>query len=243
MFELNAGDYDKVIAWAADESGTVPVPSDALKGWFSLNQRIQTKLASTAAKCESRATRLQSRLDGKKEKQQAAFAAGEFKESGLDSAMLAAALVYELRLLGVERFYDADIMALMYIIYADWLVASGERACIEHPKTFGTDKKPIGAWFWAAKNRYRAGWIPDAKAKSTLLEARPGLAKLMENVARKYLPYITGGQMKDVTKLIIKSAPFQEVIPKHPGDRWSRDIPDGTIWAWKKEINSNKEPF
>lgn len=237
MFELNTGDYEKVIAWAADESGAVPVPSDALKGWFSLNQRIQTKLAATAARCESKATRLQSRLDGKKEKQQASYAAGDFKESGLDSTLIASALCWELRQLGVERFYDSDVMALMYIIYADWLVSSGERACIEHPKTFGTDKKPIGAWFWAAKNRFRNGWDADLEAKKTLMEARPGLAKLIENVAKKYLPYITGGQMKDVTALIVKSSPFKETMPRHSGDRWSRDIPDAAIWAWKKEIN------
>lgn len=50
--------------------------------------------------------------------------------------------------------------------------------------------------------------------------------------------YINGGQMKDITTLIIKSEPFQEVMPKRANEKWSRDINDGSIYKWKKELNA-----
>lgn len=237
-YDLDPEDYRSLLEWLDDETGDRTVPAQAVKGLQNLHAAVQRKLLAAAARGEARSNRLQAKIDRDKERRHQDAEAGKFTESGIDGALLARALCACIRdnLPAKGNLSSAEVMPLLFIVYANWLVSGGERAVIEHPKAFGRkDGSPIGPWFWAADNAMKGVWNGGTSDKAALGEKSPGLLRLVKNVAAKYAPYIASRSMGAVAAAIIKSEPFRECLPANNGGKWGKELSDASIWRWKKE--------
>ena len=70
---------------------------------------------------------LTERLEKYKERKQEALEAGEFKETDIDSADVATALLYQLQQYPTYKLNKYKLNAILYEMYASWLYSHQER--------------------------------------------------------------------------------------------------------------------
>lgn len=224
---LTHDQLDELLRYA--ENDKLDVDPEAVDRLNQLAAAVQRNILRNYTGARKRNALLTERLAAKKENRNTELELGHFAQTGLDSAEIAAALLYQLQQLRTYRLTDYKVIAILYEMYASWLASKGERLCEEHPVC-----TEYGPRFWRALKRIDTRKKQDADAWRSLAEKNPGVAEFCRNAAKKYYDM----SEKDLTSNFIKSEPYKNAMPVHNNGKWNKELNDVDIYRWKKKQTS-----
>lgn len=213
---------DELIRFAQDDRYAVDL--NAVQALGALNATVQANLVKHLAGARKRNAMLAERLDRRKEERVLRRAAGRFEESGLDSAEVANALVYQLQALKTYKLSVYKVMAILYEMYASWLYSKGERLFVEHPVA-----TEYGPRFWHAYKRIDTRTPVTREAWNAFAAARPDIAAFCKNAALKYYDISEGGLRAG----FMNTKAFENARPENNNGKWNKEIEDADIFMWK----------
>lgn len=220
-----------LLAFAEDDrQGVDP---DAVEALNELNSAVQKNVLKHFRGTLKRNKMLSERMEKMREHREEKFVDGEFTETGLDSAQVAKALLYQLQQLRTYKLSKYKVMAILYEMYASWLYSKKQRLFVEQPSA-----TQWGPRFWHAFNKLDMTQTVPYEEYKALAELNAGVAAFCRNAAGKYYD-ITESTL---TKMFMKSKAFTNAAPPNNGNKWNGIIDDKDIYAWKKaQDNSNKQ--
>ena len=222
LYEMTPDELQSVLGWLNDEEGHKSPPEAAAK-LINISTRLQKKLLDDALRSGREAAGYRRRLERIASKNEAAAAAGDFKDLGFDSVDVARCLLHCLQEMGMFCSRN-KLIHLVYVAYASWLASKGERICIEHP--VATEWGPN---YWRVyKHIASPAAIVPYDAFKTIAERNSGLAVFLRNVARKYGDYRDG----DLERYVC-GKPYKNALPEHNDGKWNKVIADADIYEWK----------
>lgn len=207
------------------------IDTDAVEALGQLHEAVTRCMARNHAALRKRLQTLNERAERAKEKTEQKLLAGEYTETGYDSAEVALALLYQLQQLKTYRLTTYKVIAILYEMYASWLYSKGQRLFLEHPVA-----TPYGPRFWHAYKRIDTKIKVPYEAWKAVAEKDPGVAQFCKNAAKKYYD-VTERSLND---LFTKTEAFKKALPEHNDGKWNKEIEDLDIYAWKKEQNERK---
>lgn len=189
-----------------------------------LHDRVQTSMVRELAAVRRHNKGLQARVDRDEMKRENAVLSGEFAETQLDSADVAAVLLYHLQGLRTYKLSRQKVILILYEMYASWLASKRERLFTEHP--VATEYGPM---FWRVYKRIDTRVNVPYEKVAQMKAANPGVAVFCENAARKYYDY----NDKTLSEMFLKSRPYSDATKEHNGGKWNKEIDDVQIFQWK----------
>ncbi len=210
------------------EDDKIPVDTGLVAALEELHSAVIRRLARSLDSMTAKAEALSEKTERYKALLKGNPAEGVYTETGLDSADVADALLYQLQALRTYKLSRAKVIHILYEMYASWLASKGERLFIEHP--VATEYGPM---FWRVYKRLDTRKQISRDRWESLCAANPGVAAFCRNAARKYYDYADG----DLNKVFLKSRPYKNASKEKNGGKWNKEINDNEIYAWKKENN------
>lgn len=210
------------------EDNKAPIDVDLISALEELHSALIRRMARSLESMTAKAKTLEERTERYKILLKGNPAEGEFTETGLDSADVADALLYQLQTLRTYKLSRAKVIHILYEMYASWLASKGERLFIEHP--VATEYGPM---FWRVYKRLDTRKQVSQDRWESLCASNPGVAAFCRNAARKYYDYSDG----DLNKIHMKSRPYKNASKEKNGGKWNKEISDNEIYAWKRENN------
>lgn len=204
------------------------IDTEAIEALGSLSEAVNRCLARNYAALRRRNDTLSGRLERAKEKSEARLLAGEFTETGYDSAEVAQALLYQLQQLKTYRPTKYKVIAILYEMYASWLYSKGQRLFLEHPVATA-----YGPRFWHAIKRIDVNVKVPYDAWKAMAEKDPGVAQFCKNAAKKYYDVTE----KSLVDMFMKTNAYKKALPENNAGKWNKEIDDTDIYAWKKQQN------
>ncbi len=224
---------EELTAIAAYADGTGPLPGgDAVTKFNALHAAFSKKLLKDLASANGKTKRLETRVSSLKKKEDERTAAGIFAETvpGLDSLDVAKALVYCLLQKRTYQMTKAKVIAILYEMYASWLVSKHERLFSHHPQA-----SPYGPQFWRVYNKIDIKYAQYEDFKS-LAEKSPAIAAFTKNAAEKYYDW----SIKKICSGWMKSKPYLNASPTSNDGKWGKEISDAEIYEWRLIQNNKK---
>ena len=216
--------------------------------YHSAVKRMESRL--TAVKRENAS--LKGRLSRFEKKENELFAAGEFDGKGLDSVLVARALLFCLQhFCSLEPRFQyismQKLQILLYDVYAYYLANKKMRLTVEGPVAYGYMESSTGKVieegprFWRVKNALEnmlKAKTPASKDDyETLKSLDPDAAGICYGVARKHYSDTDA----NLFRWIRGSEPYRLASRENNGGKWGAAYPDAAIYAWKSEqININE---
>lgn len=172
---------------------------------------------------------LKLKLEKYKETEKTEAEQGNYTETGLDSADIAAAISHHLKEITGKTPYKTTVMNILYLGYASWLHSHRQRICTEHPVA-----TTWGPQFWRAYKRLEGLNAEDFKKKHLeVAEQNPPIAAFLKNCALKYWDY----KQDEIKNILLKSMPLTEAAKSGKNNE---PIDDRNIYLWKEEQKKTK---
>lgn len=206
-------------------TSTSVISDGTLKYFFAVSSQLRNQLLKTAVTSVGQKERAEAKLEQLKAKQVKKYEQGSFTELGFDSLELAACLTYYLQQMKAWKLSKAKVEYILFEAYASWLESKGERLCVEAPVATS-----LGPWFWRVSHRLNLDVKRTYDDVRKIQEQNPGVAKFLENVARKYYDY-SESQLKNY---FCKQQFYREALPEMNGGKWNKTLSDASIWQWKR---------
>ena len=220
---LSHEQLDSLHRLADNEKGIIDL--DAVEALAQLQATVTRCLSRNYGALRRRNETLTTRLDRQKEQQEKKILAGEFAETGFDSAEVAVALLYQLQQLHTYRLTPYKVNAILYEMYASWLGSKGERLFTEHPVA-----TQFGPRFWHALKRINVQQRIESETWKSFAARNPGIAQFCINSARKYYDVTE----KSLNERFMKTDAYRNALPEHNNGKWNKEILDTDIHAWKQ---------
>lgn len=200
--------------------------SEALEAFNSLYAIVQRNVYRNLIGTRKRNAMLQERMDKMVERREERILSGEFGETGLDSADVATALLYQLQQRKTYRLNEYKLQAILYEMYASWLNSKGERLFLEHPVA-----TEFGPRFWRVFKRVDTKSIVPYHVWKAFAEKSPAVAAYCENAAKKYYDYAEG----TLSRVYLASKPYKNAHKDNNNGKWGKELDDKEIRAWKEK--------
>lgn len=232
IYELSAKELESIIAFVRDDDMGV-LATGAIERLYNLCSATGRKLAETSKRSIAKANTLEHRLENYRAKSRMALEQGEYSCTDLDSIEIALAVLYQLQQLKTYRLTRTKFNGILYLMYASWLYANGQRLCIEHPRV-----NEWGPTFWRASNHLSNLTLRvEYKDWENITQKNPAVANFIKTQTQRYYDM----KEKDIIDVIKKSAPYKSGVPKRADDKWTKDFDDREIFAWKESQKSPRK--
>lgn len=202
------------------------IDTEAIESLGQLSEAVTRCIARNYAAVRRRNDSLNEKVERAKAKTEQKLLAGEFSDTGYDSAEVALALLYQLQQLRTYRLTGYKVNAILFEMYASWLHSKGQRLFLEHPVATA-----YGPRFWRAfkhiDTRVRVSY-DDWKA---LAEKDPGVAQFCKNAAKKYYDVTE----RSLNEMFMKTDAYRKAMPEFNDGKWNKELDDADIYAWKKQ--------
>lgn len=213
-----------LVALAEDDKA--PYDPDAVAALNYLHSSVQRAVNRRLASAYRRNEVLTQRLDRYRARENNRIETGEFGETGLDSAEVARALLYQLQQLKTYKLTKTKVISILYEMYASWLFSKKERLFEEHPVA-----TEYGPQLWRVSKRLNLyEHIPYEDYKA-LASRNPAVAAFTKAAAEKYYDY----KESDLSGPVLKSLPYRNATKEHNDGKWNKEIDDREIYAWKAD--------
>ena len=229
MYNLSQQQLEELIRFASDDH--TPASIEAIEALNALHAAVQRNTLKHLEGARKRNAMLSERLEKVKERKQEAIEAGEFKETGVDSADVATALLYQLQQRKTYKLTKYKLIAILYEMYASWLYSKKERLFLEHPVA-----TEFGPRFWRIYSRVDTNKVVPYSAWKNFAEQYPDIAAFCKNAAEKYYDYAEG----TLNHMFTSSKAYKNAHKDNNGGKWNKEITDADIFAWKKAQKAQK---
>ena len=219
-----------LIAFAEDEKA--PFDPDAVIALSYLNGSVQRNAAKRLAAVTRRNEVLTERIERYRSRENSRIETGQFGETGLDSAEVAQALLFQLQHLKTYKLSKGKVIAILYEMYASWLHSKKERLFEEHPVA-----TEYGPQLWRVFKRLNIYDTVPYEDYRALAAKNPAVAAFTKSAAEKYYDY----KESDLTGPALKSLPYRNASKEHNDGKWNKEIDDREIYAWKADQNKGGE--
>ena len=216
---------DQLIQYAIDGKNSIDLK--VVQALAALNTAVQNNIVKELTGTRKRNTMLKEQLERKREARTEQLEEGNYKESGLDSADVATALLYQLQQLKTYKLSKYKVDAILYEMYASWLYSKGERLCVEHPVA-----TEYGPRFWHALKRLDISQQVSAETWKTFAGTRPDLAAFCKNAAQKYYDI----SLSDLQTVFMNTKAYKNASASNNGGKWNKEIADTDIYTWKTQV-------
>lgn len=214
---------DALIRFAEDDKTTVDVA--AIEALSDLNYHVQMSVTRHLNGAWKRNRMLQERMDKIKERTSEKIEAGVFEETNRDSYAVARALLYQLQQLRTYKLSKYKVNAILYEMYASWLYSKRVRLFQEHPVA-----AEWGPMLWHAVKKLNVSEVVSQKEWAAFASENPAVAAFCKNAAQKYYD-IAESTLTDTFKATVA---YKNASAEKNGGKWSAEITDKDIYAWKK---------
>lgn len=204
----------------------IVIDTEAIESLGQLSEAVTRCIARNYAAVRRRNDTLSERVERARAKTEQKLLAGEFSDTGYDSAEVALALLYQLQQLKTYRLTPYKVIAILYEMYASWLYSKGQRLFVEHPVA-----APYGPRFWHAYKRLDTRVKVPYDAWKAVAEKDPGVAQFCKNAAKKYYDV----NERSLNDMFTRTEAYKKALPEHNGGKWNKEIEDADIYAWKKQ--------
>lgn len=230
MYTLTQQQLEELIRFASDDRE--PASIEAIEALNGLHAAVQRNTLRHLEGARKRNAMLTERLEKYKERKQEALEAGEFKETDIDSADVATALLYQLQQYPTYKLNKYKLNAILYEMYASWLYSHQERLFLEHPVA-----TEFGPRFWRVYSRVDTNIRVPYSTWKIFAEKHPDLAAFIKNTAKKYFDYAES----TLNRLFTSSKAYKNAHKDNNGGKWNKEITDADIYAWKKAQKAQKQ--
>lgn len=191
-----------------------------------LHNTVTRCIIKTCTGLQKRNALLEERIGKYRDREQQRVTEVGFDETGLDSFVVAQALLYQLQQLRTYKLTRGKVILILYEMYASWLASKRERLFIEHPVA-----TEYGPQFWRVFKRINMGQTLTSDAWTDLTEQNPGVAAFCRNAAQKYYDY----KESELRDTFMKSAAYRKAARDNNNGKWNGEIRDEDILQWKQK--------
>lgn len=223
--ELKQDEIELILAYIREDNEEVfrtNIPEKLTALYYTFQKKLEKELRESNNKIFA----LERKLDRFKKAEKEEVANGNFMETERDSYEVALVLLYCLQQLKTYRLTKTKFLYILYNAYASWLAGRKERLFTEHPVA-----TKFGPQFWRVYKRISLQAQVPYEYWSSFCKKNAGVARFLDNVARKYYDY-SENMLKDP---IMKSAPYLHALPEHNDGKWNKEITDSDIFVWRSE--------
>lgn len=244
QYEFTEEDRLKILKLVnGNEQGVVD--DDCIGRFFALYGAVCRATVSIARSRSREMTRLKTRLERYSAHEEDLCLKGEFQGRGLDSVVVARALLYCIQ----QAYFHSPsyyismqkLQILLYDVYANYLARYRMRMTIEGPKSSGYEDKRtgktvcLGPCFWRVKNALsdimRKQEKMTAADYDTLANADPDAAGLCWGAAKKRATE----EDASLFNWIKNSEPYRDADRDRNGGKFGKDYSDALIYKWKSD--------
>lgn len=222
FYDLSNEELQEILRFVNEEGAAMPSP-DTVSRFQNIAFAFQGKCIKQVGALRQDNERLRRRLDRYTRTEQQAIEAGEFAEAGLDSVVVARALLYCLQQMKAYKLTKTKLVLIVYGMYASWLASKKTRLFVEHPVA-----TEWGPQFWRVYKRVDTRERMTSDDWKALTELSPAVAAFTKNSAIKYADY----SEEDIRKLYLKSQPYKKAKAEQNDGKWNKEINDTDIYLW-----------
>lgn len=231
-YEISMEELQSIIAYVEDDTKVLPSET-AVSKLFALSAALTRKLVEDASSLRKKNFTMEKKLYSYQAKENLDALNGDFKDSEIDSAEVANALLYCLQKYNTyQPLTKTKVVYILYEMYASWLASKKERLFAEHPSC-----SKWGPQFWRVYKRLDMHQDIPYEQFEKLAQQSPAIAAFCKNAAAKYYDW----KEKDLQTIFTKSRPYKNAMPDKNGGKWGKEISDADIYVWKTETNNNKK--
>lgn len=225
MYGVTAEEINLIVAYVNGENPELP-ETDIPERLMRLCSDMQKRILADVRGCHKARVKVEAKLEiaerKAQDKERHDIAAGNFANAGLDSIDVAHALAYQMCKASPHLpLSKSKLVLLLYECYAAWLAGHKELLTIEAPVY-----TKYGPQFWRVWNGFDRNRATE-DAFRMLAERNAGVAKLVENVAKKYSDYAEDS----LRTYYVKSLPIVEIVEND--GKWNTPLRSSTIYQWK----------
>jgi hypothetical protein len=229
---LTPEDLAALTAFAQDDGS--PIEPEQVERLVALHHAVERNVLKNLTGLRKRNAMLNERLERIREKDRLKISVEDFAETGLDSVEVAKALLYQLQQRKTfHRLTKSKLIAILYWMYASYLYHQQERIFLEHAKA-----SPQGPTFWKVYNAIRTTVVPvEYKDWENICKKNAGVAAFCKEFAERFY----NDDESDIINPLLKSQPYKNADKDHNGGKWSKEIADKEIYAWKEAMDYEKK--
>lgn len=226
---LNAEQLENLIRFAEDDR--LAPDLEAVEALNILHEAVQRGVVKHLSGAMKRNASLTDRLERYKERQKQKIINGEFKDTEIESTLVAKALLYQLQRRRTYQFTQKKFVGILYLMYASWLFHHKERLFREQPvaREFGPQFYKV----WTKVNIDKPATWADFKA---LQDTDPGRAVFCENAAEKYYD----DKESEILGPVMRSQAYRNAGKENNGGKWNKVIEDTDIYLWRESLEPNR---
>jgi uncharacterized phage-associated protein len=228
FYDISPDELDEIRRYIENDG---PVPqNDAIGKFNAMSAALNKKLYKDLLSARSKKNTLEKRVERFKAADEKRAQDGVFAETvpGLDSLTVARALVWCLNQKKTWKMSRTKVIAILYEMYASWLVSKHERLFEHHPQS-----TEYGPQLWRVYNHLGALTASYDEFKK-LADQSPAIAAFCKNAAEKYYD-VEPKKLVEPTK---KSVAYKNALPEHNNGKWGKELSDADIYQWKQSMQN-----
>lgn len=227
-YELTEKEIKSIVNYILTNDDSI-LTTDIPTRFQKLYNAFMSKILKDNAEKSKENFTLRIKLEKFKETEKKNIEEGNYSETGLDSADLAADICHHLKEITGKTPYKTTVINILYLAYASWLYSHRQRICTEHPVV-----TTWGPQFWRAYKRIEGLNADDFQKKHLeVAEQNPPIAAFLKNCALKYWDY----KQDEIKNILLKSMPLTEAAKSGKNNE---PIDDRNIYLWKEEQKKSK---
>ena len=222
---ITAEDLEQLIRFAEDDR--IDIEPALIEGLNALHGAVMRNTVRHLTGARKRNAMLQDRLNRYKEREMEKIAAGEFKETDLDSAIVANGILYQLQTKGGYQIGKQKVNLILFEMYSSWLHSNKKHLCEEYPVA-----QESGPRFWRAFSEVDPSKKVPYSEWQKLYEKSGAIADFCENAVEKY------GRLsnEDLENKFKKTKAYKNASKENNGGKWNKRIADQDIYAWRESL-------